>query len=141
MGNVFWGVEAINSLIFASFTRPCFQQGEATFTGPRTVSVDGVEYEGEHILIAVGGRPTLPNIPGAELCDTSDEFFEWETLPNKVLVIGAGYIAVEIAGGHCSYLLLNSCENFLAFDGSNSRLGVLSNSKLIFPDIVPRNST
>ncbi|XP_063674800.1 glutathione reductase, mitochondrial-like isoform X2 [Bolinopsis microptera] len=73
-------------------------QGAAKFTGPRTISVEGVEYEGEHVLIAVGGRPTIPNIPGAELCDTSDEFFEWDTLPNKVLVIGAGYIAVEIAG-------------------------------------------
>ena len=73
-------------------------QGAATFTGPHTVSVDGVEYEGEHILIAVGGTPTLPNIPGADMCDTSDQFFEWETLPEKVLVVGAGYIAVEIAG-------------------------------------------
>ncbi|KAL5256581.1 hypothetical protein ACHWQZ_G011731 [Mnemiopsis leidyi] len=73
-------------------------QGAATFTGPNTVSVDGVEYEGEHILIAVGGSPTLPNIPGAELCDTSDQFFEWDSLPKKVLVVGAGYIAVELAG-------------------------------------------
>ena len=63
------------------------------------MSVDGVEYEGEHVLIAVGGEPTLPDIPGArEWGDTSDNFFEWDTLPKKVVVVGAGYIAVELAG-------------------------------------------
>ena len=55
-----------------------------------------MEYEGEHVLIAVGGEPTLPEIPGA--CDTSDNFFEWDSLPQKVVVVGAGYIAVELAG-------------------------------------------
>ena len=50
-----------------------YPQGTATFTGERTVEVGGVEYEGEHVLIAVGGKPTIPDIPGAEMCDTSDE--------------------------------------------------------------------
>ncbi|NOY17148.1 MAG: glutathione-disulfide reductase [Gammaproteobacteria bacterium] len=54
--------------------------------------------EGKHILIATGGRPVVPDIPGAEYGITSDGFFELEDLPKRVVVIGAGYIAVELAG-------------------------------------------
>jgi len=52
----------------------------------------------EHILVCVGGAPKLPDIPGAEHCVTSDGFFDLETLPKKCAVVGAGYIAVEMAG-------------------------------------------
>jgi glutathione reductase (NADPH) len=54
--------------------------------------------EGKHILIATGGRPMVPEIPGSELGTTSDGFFELEHLPERVVVVGAGYIAVELAG-------------------------------------------
>lgn len=54
--------------------------------------------EGSHILVATGGFPLLPDIEGAELGITSDEFFELETQPKKVALVGAGYIAVELAG-------------------------------------------
>lgn len=50
------------------------------------------------ILLATGGHPNIPNIPGAELGITSDGFFELEKRPNKVALVGAGYIAVEMAG-------------------------------------------
>lgn len=50
------------------------------------------------ILLATGGHPNVPNIPGAELGITSDGFFDLEKRPNKVALIGAGYIAVEMAG-------------------------------------------
>jgi len=53
---------------------------------------------GKHILIATGGRPMIPELPGAELGITSDGFFDLETLPERVVVVGAGYIAVELAG-------------------------------------------
>jgi len=53
---------------------------------------------GKHILIASGGRPMIPELPGAELGITSDGFFELESLPERVVVVGAGYIAVELAG-------------------------------------------
>jgi len=53
---------------------------------------------GKHILIASGGRPMMPELPGAELGITSDGFFELESLPERVVVVGAGYIAVELAG-------------------------------------------
>lgn len=73
-------------------------RGEAKFTGPKTVSVDGVEYHGEHVIIACGGRPLHLNCPGAEHTITSDEFFTLETLPKKVAVIGSGYIGTELSG-------------------------------------------
>ena len=62
------------------------------------VAVDEQLFEAEHILIATGGHPWVPDIPGAELGINSDGFFELEALPRRVLVIGAGYIATELAG-------------------------------------------
>ena len=49
------------------------------------------------MLVATGGYPTIPAIPGGDLCLTSDGFFEMEYLPEKVAIVGAGYIAVELA--------------------------------------------
>lgn len=72
--------------------------GYAKFTGLKTVEVEGKTYTADHILIAAGGYPDLPDIPGAEHGITSDGFFELEDLPKKVVVVGAGYIAVEMAG-------------------------------------------
>src|SRR5689334_5408232 len=63
-----------------------------------TVEVDGRRLSGERVLIASGGRPHQPQIPGAELGISSDGFFALETRPQKVTVVGGGYIAVEIAG-------------------------------------------
>ncbi len=64
----------------------------------KTVEVNGEQYTADHILIAVGGRPTIPNIPGAEHGIDSNGFFDLMEQPKRVAVIGAGYIAVEIAG-------------------------------------------
>jgi glutathione reductase (NADPH) len=50
------------------------------------------------MLIATGGHPSIPNLPGAEYGISSDGFFELETCPKKVALVGAGYIAVEMAG-------------------------------------------
>ena len=72
--------------------------GFARFVGPRTIEVGGERLTGEHILIATGGRPHLPDVPGADLGINSDGFFELERMPSRVAVIGAGYIGVEIAG-------------------------------------------
>jgi len=62
----------------------------------RTVDVAGRRLTAPHILIAVGGRPMLPDIPGADLGITSDEFFELEKRPDRVAVVGSGYIAIEL---------------------------------------------
>ncbi|MPW37439.1 glutathione-disulfide reductase [Vibrio sp. B1Z05] len=73
-------------------------KGFAKFIDAKTVEVDGTQYTADHILIAVGGRPTIPNIPGAEYGIDSNGFFELNEQPKRVAVVGAGYIAVEIAG-------------------------------------------
>lgn len=78
--------------------------GRATFVDKHEVEVtldDGskTNVKAKKILIAVGGRPNLPaDIPGSELGITSDGFFDLETQPKKVAVVGAGYIAVEMSG-------------------------------------------
>ncbi|MFT5699885.1 MAG: glutathione reductase (NADPH) [Desulforhopalus sp.] len=72
--------------------------GFAEFLDSNTVEVNGVQHTAEHILIATGGRPTIPNIPGAELGIDSNGFFELQEQPKRVAVVGAGYIAVELAG-------------------------------------------
>jgi glutathione reductase (NADPH) len=73
-------------------------KGFARFIDNKTVEVAGKHYTADHILIAVGGRPKLPNIPGAELGIDSNGFFALREQPRRVAVIGAGYIAVELAG-------------------------------------------
>ncbi|MBT8093355.1 MAG: glutathione-disulfide reductase [Gammaproteobacteria bacterium] len=72
--------------------------GTARFVDAHTVDIDGRRVEAERIVIASGGRPTVPDIPGAELGITSDGFFELEERPQRVLIAGSGYIAVELAG-------------------------------------------
>ncbi|MCY3941766.1 MAG: glutathione-disulfide reductase [Gammaproteobacteria bacterium] len=72
--------------------------GHAAFSAPRVLSVNGEDYSAERILIATGGAPIVPGIPGAELGITSDGFFELERRPAIAAVVGAGYIAVELAG-------------------------------------------
>ncbi|CAD6191189.1 unnamed protein product [Caenorhabditis auriculariae] len=73
-------------------------RGKAAFDEEGNVVVDGQKYRGKKTLIAVGGYPTIPDIPGAEHGIDSDGFFELEDLPSKTVVVGAGYIAVELAG-------------------------------------------
>ncbi|HHJ17014.1 MAG TPA: glutathione-disulfide reductase [Gammaproteobacteria bacterium] len=72
--------------------------GTARFVDARTLDVDGQRYTADHIVIAPGGAPLVPDTPGAELGITSDGFFELEQLPPRVAVVGSGYIAVELAG-------------------------------------------
>lgn len=72
--------------------------GFAKFINNNTLEVNGEHYSADHILIATGGYPTIPNIPGAEYGIDSDGFFDLQTQPESVAVIGAGYIAVELAG-------------------------------------------
>ena len=70
----------------------------ARFIDPHTVEVAGERYTAPHILIATGGHALYPNIPGSEYGITSDGFFELDEVPKRTAVIGAGYIAVEVAG-------------------------------------------
>ncbi len=71
----------------------------ATLKDEHTVTLStGEEFTAKHILVAVGGRPTLPDLPNAELGITSNDIFLLEELPKSILIIGGGYIACEFAG-------------------------------------------
>ncbi len=72
--------------------------GKARFRDPHTVEVGDRALSAPRIVVATGGRPLVPDLPGAELGITSDGFFELERRPDRVLVAGSGYIAVELAG-------------------------------------------
>ncbi|MDX1302747.1 glutathione-disulfide reductase [Photobacterium sp.] len=82
-------IEVING--FATFV-------ETNGGDVKTIEVNGEHYTADHILIAVGGEPTIPDIPGAEHGIDSNGFFDLNEQPKRTAVIGAGYIAVEIAG-------------------------------------------
>ncbi len=70
----------------------------AEIVGPHKVLLEGKTITAEKILIAAGGRPYVPKFPGAELALCSDDIFYLEQLPDRALVVGGGYIAVEFAG-------------------------------------------
>jgi glutathione reductase (NADPH) len=73
-------------------------QERGSVVGPHEVRVGDKTVSAEHILIATGGRPWKPEVPGAELAITSDEVFHLEQLPSRIAVVGGGFIACEFAG-------------------------------------------
>lgn len=72
--------------------------GAARLVDAHTVRVNGKQVTAEHILVATGGTPFTPQIPGIEHAITSNEVFDLPQLPRRVLIVGGGYIAVEFAG-------------------------------------------
>jgi glutathione reductase (NADPH) len=91
--------------IHASYRRRLDEAGVALlpvrgrFTGPRTIECDdGVRLDAAHVLVATGGHPFVPDLPGASLGGTSDDFFDWTHAPGRVALVGGGYVAVELAG-------------------------------------------
>jgi len=98
-------------------------EGHARLTGPNEVEVNGQRHTAKNILIATGGWPQIPEIPGHEHAISSNEAFFLKELPKRVLVVGGGYIAVEFAGifhglGATTSLLYRG-EMFLrGFDGA-----------------------
>jgi glutathione reductase (NADPH) len=73
-------------------------RGTARVVGPNAVELDGKRITSRYILVATGGWPFKPIVPGVEHCITSNEVFELREQPRRVLVVGGGYIAVEFAG-------------------------------------------
>jgi glutathione reductase (NADPH) len=73
-------------------------EGRARMVDAHTVEVAGVRTRAQNILVATGGWPTLPAVPGIEHCITSNEALELAELPRRVLVVGGGYIAAEFTG-------------------------------------------
>jgi len=74
-----------------------YVRGAARFVDAHTVEVNGRRLSARHIVIATGSKPALPKIPGAEFGISSDGFFDLETRPHRVAVVGSGYIACELA--------------------------------------------
>lgn len=98
-------------------------EGHARLLDEHSVELDGRRYSAKHILIATGGWPQMPQIPGAENAIDSNQAFFLEQLPKRVLVVGGGYIAVEFAsifhGLGAQTSLLYRGELFLrGFDGA-----------------------
>jgi len=99
--------------------------GDATFADNHTLSITNEgntqSVTADKFLIAVGGRPNMTPIPGIEHCISSDGFFEMEELPTKAVVVGAGYIAVELAGvlnglGVDTHLVIRKHKALRTFD-------------------------
>lgn len=72
--------------------------GSGQLKGPHEVAVGDKTYTAKHILLAVGGWPWVPEVPGAEHAITSNEAFYLDELPERIVIVGGGYIAVEFAG-------------------------------------------
>ena len=72
--------------------------GNASFQSSKEISVGSVLLTAKQIIIACGATPVVPDIPGAEFGITSDDFFELKNKPNKTIIVGSGYVAVELAG-------------------------------------------
>ncbi len=73
-------------------------QGAAHFVDPHTLAVGDRHFRADRIAIATGGRPMVPDIPGAGYGIVSDGFFTLEERPQRILIAGSGYIAVELGG-------------------------------------------
>ncbi|MEE5071133.1 glutathione-disulfide reductase [Pseudomonas alliivorans] len=98
-------------------------EGHAKVVGAQKVEINGKTYSAERILIATGGWPQIPDVPGRELAISSNEAFFLKELPKRVVVVGGGYIAVEFAsifnGLGAETTLVYRGELFLrGFDGS-----------------------
>ncbi|HET8700895.1 MAG TPA: glutathione-disulfide reductase [Nitrococcus sp.] len=93
-------IERLNALYQRNLERSGVElyQGQARFVDPHTVEVAGERLCAERFIIAVGGHPVIPDLPGAELGIDSDGFFALSRRPEQVAVVGAGYIAVELSG-------------------------------------------
>ena len=74
------------------------KEGRGILIDEHTVEVDGNKITGENILIAVGGWPSMPDIPGNQYAISSNEALELPVLPKRMVIVGGGYIAVEFAG-------------------------------------------
>jgi glutathione reductase (NADPH) len=107
-------------------------RARASFVDARTVLAAGRRLSADHILIASGGHPRLPAIPGAELGITSDGFFELAARPQRVAVVGSSYIAIELSGifaglGAATTLILRGDTALKTFDDmlGEAALGML----------------
>jgi glutathione reductase (NADPH) len=124
-------IHKLNGIYDANFSKEGVDwfDGHAKFTSPTSIEVTRPDQSkftlrADQITIATGGRPTIPSeetIPGASLGIDSDGFFELEDQPKRVAVVGAGYIAVELAGvlhtlGSETHLIIRHDKVLRTFD-------------------------
>ena len=93
-----------------------YLHGFGKLVDKNTVEVNGQHYTAEHIVLSPGGEPAVPHIEGAQYGITSDGFFELEQLPEKVAIVGGGYIGVELAG------VLNALGSEVSLFGRSDKL-------------------
>eukprot|EP01095_Lingulamoeba_sp_RSL-Kostka_P006325 TRINITY_DN197_c4_g1_i1.p1 TRINITY_DN197_c4_g1~~TRINITY_DN197_c4_g1_i1.p1 ORF type:complete len:529 (+),score=214.29 TRINITY_DN197_c4_g1_i1:31-1617(+) len=120
-------------------------RGRGSFVDVNTIKVNDTTIKGRYSLIATGGHPVFPrNTPGAEEYGlTSDDFFDFEELPKKIAIVGAGYIAVELAGilatlGSDVTLIIRNDKALRSFDDMLSDYLMVNLEKLM---TVQKNST
>ena len=84
---------------FRTIDNPKLFKGDANFVGMKTLQVGGETLQADRILIASGGRPFIPDVPGLRESGfiTSDEALRLRTQPRELTILGGGYIAVELA--------------------------------------------
>ena len=116
-------IERLNGIYALSLARHdvTLVRARAGFTAPHTVSAAGRTLSAAHIVIATGGRPLVPELPGAQLGITSDGFFQLAARPQRVAVVGSSYIAIELAGifhglGSDTTLVLRTDTALRSFD-------------------------
>ncbi|WP_207477401.1 glutathione-disulfide reductase [Arenibaculum pallidiluteum] len=92
-------LDRLNGIYIGLLEKPGVRivNGYARLLDPHTVQVGSETFTAKTILIATGGHPVLPNVPGAEYCLTSNEALELPALPESLVVLGGGYIALEFA--------------------------------------------
>ena len=93
-------IDRLNSIYLRMLrdARCTLVEGRARVVDPHTVEVAGRRYTAKHLLIATGGRPHVPDVPGAEHGITSNEALSLGALPGSIAIVGGGYIGVEFAG-------------------------------------------
>jgi len=98
-------------------------EGWGEFVGDRMIAVGGQRFAADHVLIATGSVPRMPDVPGRDLAIDSDGFFDLTELPRRVAVVGSGYIGVELAGilralGSEVSLVMRREQPLAGFDGT-----------------------
>lgn len=117
-------IEKLREIYAKRFTdyKMTYLHGKGVFVDPKTIDVNGTQFSADHIIIATGGEPILPNdLLGIEYAIDSDGFFSLAERPDKVAIIGSGYIGVELAGllhglGAETHLLIRGDRPLSRFD-------------------------
>jgi glutathione reductase (NADPH) len=121
-------------------------EADAKFVDAHTLDVGGELVTAERIVVAVGGHPTRPEIPGAELGIVSDDAFYLKAMPRRIAIVGSGYIGVEFAGifaglGAETHLIYRQPLPLRGFD-QDIRVGLAeamaANGVVLHPDTVPK---